>query len=194
MSIAPAPLVLIAGGSGSGKTTLANGLIARFPAWTLIHLDDYQKPKEDVPRFLGHRNWDDPRAVDFDKLIMDLQALRRGEAVTVMARSQTEPVEHGMPKKVVPGPVIVLEGYLSLWHQEIRKMAAFSVFLNVSKEIRHARRRWRKSEDYIEQVLEPMHQRHIEPTSAYADLLLIAGANTPESVLEVVTHALSSYI
>lgn len=187
-------LVLIAGGSGSGKTTLATGLIARFPEWTLVHLDDYQKPADEVPRFLGHRNWDDPRAVDFDRVIRDLMMLRRGLTVTVMARSQTEPVEIGTPTTVSPGPVIILEGYLALWHQVVRSMAAFSVFLNVPKDIRHTRRRWRKSQSYIDQVLEPMHEMHIEPTKAYANLLLIAGANTPESVLETVVRCLSPYV
>jgi len=190
----PSSLVLIAGGSGSGKTTLAQGLIALHPDWTPVHLDDYQKPKDEVPRFLGHRNWDDPRAVDFERLIRDLQALRRGETVTVMARSQTEPVTEGSPRTIAPGPVVVLEGYLALWHPDVRGMADFSVFLDVSAELRHARRRWRKSQAYIDQVLEPMHQLHIEPTAAYANLLVYAGSTPPESILETVTRCLSAFI
>lgn len=190
----PSFLVLIAGGSGSGKTTLAQGLIGLHPDWTLVHLDDYQKPREEVPRFLGHRNWDDPRAVDFEGLIRDLRALRRGEAVTVMSRSQTEQAEHGTPATIAPGSAIVLEGYLALWHPDIRGMADYMVFLDVSMEMRHARRRWRKSQDYLDQVLEPMHRLHIQPTSAYANLLVYAGATTPESVLETVSRCLKAYL
>lgn len=186
--------MLIAGGSGSGKTTLAHGLIARHPDWTLVHLDDYQKPREEVPRFLGHRNWDDPRAVAFDRLLDDLRALRRGEAVTVMARSQTEQDEFGSPKTVAHGPILVLEGYLALWHPEIREMADFSVFLDASMEARHVRRRWKKTEAYVREVLEPMHQLHIQPTSAYANLVVHAGSSPPDSILETVVRCLKAYL
>lgn len=169
-------LFLIAGGSGSGKTTLAEALAARHPTLTLIHLDDYQKTKEQVSKVDGRRNWDEPDAVDFTSLIHDLEALQRGEAVEVLGWSRTGGREAPRERlTIVPGASLILEGYLALWHPDVREMADYSIFLDAPAHVRHARRRWTKSDDYLEKVLEPMHRMHVAPTIAYADAVLDAG-------------------
>lgn len=192
MAEARSKLILIAGGSGSGKTTLAEGLIGRFPAWTLVHLDDYQKRRGEVPKLGGRANWDDPAAVRFEDLVRDIQALLRGESVTLMARPQKEPSGERAPKTILPGEVILLEGYLALWHREVRELSDYSIFLDLPASLRHARRRWHKSDGYLEQVLEPMHQLHVQPTSAYANLVMSIGSSTPEAILETVIRCLKT--
>lgn len=185
MPLPPSQLVLIAGGSGSGKTTLALALAARFPNWTLVHLDDYQKRRADVPRLGRHSNWDHPDAVDFPALIRDLEALRRGDAITIMARtSQTARATGRVRRTIVPGPTVLVEGYLALWHPDVRELADYSIYIDAPWEARKTRRRWNMDEDYLNEVLEPMHRLHVEPTRRYADLVLDAGAMTPERMLE----------
>jgi uridine kinase len=170
------PLFLIAGGSGSGKTTLAETLVERHPGWTLIHLDDYQKTKEEVPKVGGRRNWDEPDAVDFTSLIHDLEALRRGQTVDVLGWSRTGRDAPRERLTIVPGSALILEGYLALWHPDVRKMAEYSIFLHASATVRHARRRWTKDDGYLQDVLEPMHRLHVEPTQAFADVTFDASA------------------
>jgi len=190
MPVVPSRFAIIAGGSGSGKTTLALGLLTRFPDWTIVHLDDYQKPREQIPKLGRHRNWDHPEAVDFERLIRDLQALRRGESVMVMARDQTAQTDDYAPKTVVPGPRLILEGYLALWHQKVREMADLRVYLDAPPDVRLARRRWKKSEAYVKDVLEPMHVLHVEPTKAHADLVIDVGSRTSKEILEWVVTCL----
>jgi uridine kinase len=192
----PSSLVLIAGGSGSGKTTLAEGLIRRHPDWTHVQLDDYIRPKSEVPMLDGRRNWESPSAIDFDRLIPDLQALLRGEAIVIEGWSRQARRDQGRRERftIVPGPTVILEGYLALWHPVVRALAAYRVFLEAPKEARHARRRWFKDQAYLDQVLEPMHRLHVEPTSAYADLVLFAGAETPDSILESVDLCLKLHV
>lgn len=185
MPLPPSQLVLIAGGSGSGKTTLALALAARYPNWTVVHLDDYQKRRAEMPRFDGRPNWEHPDAVDFPALIRDLEALRAGTPITVMARvSQTAPTEGRLPKTIVPGPTVLVEGYLALWHPDVRELADYSIYIDASWTSRRARRRWKMDDDYLDHVLEPMHRLHIEPTKAHAELVLDADAMTPEQMLE----------
>lgn len=181
-------LLLIAGGSGSGKSTLAAGLAARYPDWAILHLDDYQKPKSQVPKVNGRRNWDEPSVVDFTKLVEDVHALRRGQAVEVEGWSRTANRNDFLRERftVKPGPVLVVEGYFALWFPELRELADFKVYLDAPPEVRHARRLWDKSDDYIEQILEPMHQRYIQPTAAYADLIVFAGESSPEAIVEMI--------
>lgn len=193
MTVPPA-LYVIAGGSGSGKSTLAEGLARRFPSWTIVHLDDYQKPKEQVPRLGRHRNWDHPDALDFEALLRDLRALLRGEPVTIMARSQTDPAEHGTPTRIVPGTALVLEGYLALWHPEVRALARYSVFLDAPRDMRLARRRWKKGDDYVREVLMPMHDLHLAPTMRHARLVVHIGSSPPESILETVVRCLGPHL
>lgn len=82
-------LVAIAGGSGSGKSTLACGLLDDYPEKVeIIHFDDYMKKREEVPRLHDMPNFDDPNAIDWDKLIADLHKLLAGQSVEVMTKSE----------------------------------------------------------------------------------------------------------
>ncbi len=178
-------LAIIAGGSGSGKSTLAKSLAALHADWTLVHLDDYQKAGAELPRLHGFRNWDHPDAVDFDAVMRDVSALCAGQAVTVLGRSsQTDPSIARVPRTLVPGPLILLEGYLALWHPALRERASCRIFLEAPAQVRHRRRRWNMKPGYLEQVLEPMHHAFVEPTKAHADLVLDAAALSPSEALE----------
>lgn len=190
MSNAPSKLMLVAGGSGSGKSTLTTALGARFPRWTIMHLDDYQKPKALVPKQAdGRRNWEDPDVVDWTLLLRDLRDLLLGKTVEVLAwPSETERTSDArVSKHVAPGSIIVLEGYLALWHPNVRALAEHSIYLDVPSDLRHQRRLWTKSPEYIRDVLEPMHLQHIEPTRAFARHVIDVGGKSPEAVLEEAT-------
>lgn len=186
-------LAIIAGGSGSGKTTLALGLLARFPDWTVVHLDDYQKRRADIPRLGRHVNWDHPDAVDFPRLLRDVRALRRGEPVRIMARtSQTARAERRVPRTIVSGPTLLVEGYLALWHPDVRALADTSIFLHAPWRARKTRRRWNMDEEYLNEVLDPMHRAHVEPTRRFADLVLNAGRLGPGRILDAAAAHLAS--
>ncbi len=186
-------IVLIAGGSGSGKTTVALLLAEKHPDWTVIHLDNYQRPTEEVPRLGRWRNWDHPDAIDFDALLGHLQALRRGESVDVKVRSQTKQtnVFKFEPVTLAPGPVILLEGYLALWHPEVRAMAEQGFYLDAPQALRLDRRRWKKSPEYVANVLEPMFREHLEPTKAFADVILDTSEDSAARIAAILDFILA---
>ena len=77
-------LVGIAGGTGSGKTTLARKIVAAMPAGraVLIQHDDYYRDRSHLtPAEREVINFDEPDALENNRLAADLTALKAGRAV-----------------------------------------------------------------------------------------------------------------
>ena len=84
----------ITGISGSGKTTIADLLGDAFVKFTnlikkdvaVLHLDNFYRPIDDVyniqgidgniPGAVNFVNWDDPRLIDYDRLIAAINELK----------------------------------------------------------------------------------------------------------------------
>src|SRR5689334_15576491 len=74
-------LIGIAGGTGSGKTTVAEKLVAAVPAGcaALIQHDWYYRDRSHLsPADRELVNFDEPDALDNDRLVRDLAALKSG--------------------------------------------------------------------------------------------------------------------
>lgn len=173
--------IAIAGGSGAGKTSLTRAFVATNPEQiSVLHLDDYRKEKELLPRVGAFVNWDHPDTIYWDQLVHDLSELQNRRAVTIHKKNEHFDA-HGLSsdatsRTIEPTPYIVLDGYLALWHEGVRTFFDFSVFLDVSHEKRIARRKkFNDVEDgqaYFDAVLIPMHNQFVEPTKRYADCII----------------------
>lgn len=190
-------LVGIAGGSGAGKSTLAYGLQNRFPeSIEVVHFDDYQKKRAQVPVYEGMTNWDHPDAIDFDKLRADVILLREGKNVEIMTKSARHNPDYEtsksgrIPHVMVARPLIIVEGYMALVNPGIRALYDFSLFLDLSSEERLKRRTKVKDDFYLERILLPMHEIHVEPTKSLAHLVIEVGAHDSRVVQEITLHAL----
>ena len=182
-------LVLIAGGSGAGKSTLAYGLQDLYSDITVIHFDDYQKSQEQVPIEFGMKNWDCPEAINFERLKKDLHSLLAGQQVEVMTKSRKYNPEYEqkgrIPHTITPTGVLILEGYMSLFDENIRSRAHASVFLDIDDDKRVERRDKDVNEDkdaYNKKILIPGHKKYIEPTKKYADIIIDTGICSQEEV------------
>src|SRR3989344_5640402 len=108
-------LVAIAGGSGSGKSTLAYGLMDDFPdKIEVIHFDDYMKKREEDPVLHDLPNFDDPNAINWEQLVVDLHKLLAGQNVEVMTKSERVNPDYRkngrkrIPHTIQPKQVILL--------------------------------------------------------------------------------------
>jgi uridine kinase len=195
-------IICTAGGSGAGKSTLADGLFARFgaDAVSVLRLDDYQHEDDRVPRAVcsdrPHRNYDHPSAIDFGRFEADLAALKAGSDIVVTRRMKRRPMEKsaeaGERFVVRAKPLVIVEGYLALHSAEARAQYDLSVFLRATAETRVARRRWAKGTVYVREVLLPMHDYFIEPTAAFADLVIDVDDISEADVLERVAARIES--
>lgn len=176
-------LLGIAGGSGGGKTTLANAIAEEADislgagAATVIELDRFYKPRADaVEQCIT--NFDEPHALDFELFSHVLRELiEQGEtSVPIYDFALHDRVGS---EKIKGGPLIVIEGILTLWDINARSQLHYSVFVETPDEERLKRRvsrdrvhRGRQEKEILEQWSEsvlPMHEKYVEPTKAYAD-------------------------
>ncbi len=191
-------LVGIAGGSGSGKTTLAAGLIAGLPPGqaAVVPADAYYHDLAHLPldrRAL--RNFDEPAALDEERLRADLARLRADERIARPVYDFTTHTRRAEEVEIAPCPVILVEGILVLALPAVRPLLGLKVFVDASESVRLARRlardvgeRGRTPASVAAQFVShtrPMHALHVEPTRAFADLV-VAGAAALPKVLELV--------
>jgi len=187
MEIGQTMIIGIAGGTGSGKTTLTLRLKEEFGAdVSVLNHDSYYKSHDDLPYEARCKlNYDHPDAFDTERMIRDLESLRRGEPIlcpvydySIHNRSQ-ETVE------VLPTRVIVVEGILIFQNQQLRSLMDIKLFVDTDADVRILRRilrdvkeRGRSLDSVVDQYLttvKPMHEAFVEPSKRYADLIVPEG-------------------
>jgi uridine kinase len=188
----------IAGGSGAGKSTLAEGLQDMYPELIeIVHFDDYQKKSDEIELLHGMKNWDHPNAIHFDQLLIDLQTLRDGNAVTIMTKNRKVNPEYEkrgrIEHTIIPKELIIVEGYMALVHESVRNYFSYSFFLSLSDEERVKRRDKvvdAEFELYRDKVLIPMHHTYVEPSKQFASQIIDVGTHSAAEVQEIVIHTL----
>ena len=188
-------LIAIAGGSGSGKSTLAYGLKDKYPDLIeVVHFDDYQKPRGEAPVYYGLDNWEHPEAIDFLKLLRDLNSLKEGKEVTIMTKSERYNPKYREVGRISlvlkPREIIILEGYMSLVNEKIRAMLDYSIFLDLHEDERLKRRTKLNKPGYIQKILVPKHKEHVEPTKKFAVFVIDV---TQHSISEARSLVLSKF-
>ncbi len=190
-----AKIIGISGGSGSGKTTVVRKIAETFGDFAFIPQDNYYKSAEHVSNLnITGFNFDHPAAFDTDLMVEHLQALRREEPIDmpqydfVNHRRKTETV------RVEPHKLVIFEGILIYFDKELRTQIDLKLFVDTPDDIRFVRRlqrdvkeRGRTVDSVIKQYLEvvrPGHYEFVEPTKAYADLIIPEGGIN-ESSLQV---------
>src|SRR3989344_3160753 len=180
----------IAGGTGAGKSTLCSALMDKYPNKIgLVQLDDYFKPSAQVPKSDGHTNWDHPDALYLDKLANDLVKLSEGKPVIINTKNERlnpdyKKTDKRIPVEFRPKPIMLVEGYLVLFDERVRKFLATSLWLDVDHKTRWARRVHFKYPEYEEKVLRPMYKQFVKPSKQYAAHVIDVSDLASEQVLK----------
>jgi uridine kinase len=178
-------LIGVAGGTGSGKTLLTTTLAARYARLgvCIIDQDSYYHDQSHLsPEERNRLNFDEASAIDHDLLFGHLQQLLAGKTVEKPQYDFTTHTRRSESDWVSPQPIIFLEGLFALWDPNCRSLMDLKVYVEADADIRFIRRlrrdileRGRTVESVVEQYLttvRPMHQLYVEPTRAYADLIV----------------------
>ena len=177
----------IAGGSGSGKTTLMKNLVQKFgDAVTVVSHDNYYKRHDELTyeqRCLI--NYDEPAAFETDLMARHLDTLRRGEAIDCPVYDYTVHNRSDEVIRIEPKPVIIVEGILIFADEELRDLMDIRIFVDTDADVRLCRRikrdvnkRGRTLESVLtqyQQTVKPMHERYVEPSKKYANLVVPEG-------------------
>ena len=177
----------IAGGTGSGKTTLMKNIMARIgDDVTVLSHDNYYKRRDDLSYEERCKiNYDEPGAFDTSLMVYHLDQLRHGYAIECpvydfTVHNRSEETIHIMPRRV-----ILVEGILIFENPELRELMDIKVFVDADADVRLCRRikrdvnkRGRSLESVLtqyQQTVKPMHERYVEPSKKYADLVVPEG-------------------
>jgi uridine kinase len=176
-------IVGIAGGSGSGKTTLAEGLrdLTADSGSVVISQDDYYLG---LPAGMAATdyNFDEPAALDLDRLADDLTALKAGRAVRRPVYDFVRHCRSDTTQETAPAPLIIVEGLFLFTCPALRNLFDVRFFVDVPANERLRRRlrrdqltRGRSESDIRDQwtrLVEPMYLKHTLPTRACAHFVL----------------------
>jgi uridine kinase len=178
-------IIGIAGGTGSGKTTVVHQIMNELPATEvgIISQDSYYKETHHLSYEERTKiNFDHPRAIDFELLVAHLKDLKAGKTIeqpvySFVTHDRTEDKILTHPRKVM-----IVEGILILTNPELREMFDIKVYVHADSDERLIRRlkrdiaeRGRDMEEVLnryQNTLKPMHEQFIEPTKAFADIII----------------------
>ncbi|HFD38800.1 MAG TPA: uridine kinase, partial [Anaerolineae bacterium] len=149
------------------------------------------------------RNFDHPDALDNELLIAHLKALKAGQAIEMPVYDFKTHTRTRQTRTVRPHRVILLEGILILADEELRRLMDVKIFVDTDADIRFIRRlqrdiaeRGRTMESVIHQYLatvRPMHQRFVEPSKRYADIIIPEGGFN-EVAIEMIAARIKSLL
>ena len=181
-------MIGVAGGSSSGKTTISERLVELTGAEHLsrIELDSYylDRPDEDLETRRA-ANYDHPDAFDWPLLNDHMAALANGASVEVPIYDYAAHNRSGRTRTVHANKIVVVDGILVMWDRALRERFDLKIFVDTAPDIRFIRRlrrdveeRGRTAEHVIDQYLttvRPAHERFIEPSKRYADVIIPEG-------------------
>ena len=188
-------IIGISGGSGSGKTTIVRRIAEVVPDFVCIAQDSYYKSAEFVDNLhITAFNFDHPSAFDTDLMVEHLRALKHGQTIQVPVYDFVHHRRSAESVTVAPRSLVLFEGIMVFVDPRVRELLDLKVYVDTPDDIRFIRRlqrdikeRGRTLESVVQQyidVVRPGHFQFIEPTKAYADLIIPEGGNN-EKALQV---------
>ncbi len=144
-------------------------------------------------------NYDHPDAFDWDLLVEHIDLLRRGYTIeqptySVLTCDRGEETIH-----VEPAEVIIIEGIMALHDKRLRELMDLKIYVDTPNDERLIRllqrdvmERGRTPQiiiDRYQQTLKPMHDAFIEPTKAFADIIIPLGGENAIAIEMVKVYA-----
>ena len=137
-------------------------------------------------------NFDHPDAIDSELLVNHIKRLKSGASIDMPVYDMVTHTRHDETEKVLPKPVVIIEGILIFAEPRILDLLDFRVFVDTPDDIRLMRRMRRdinergrtfdRTLEQYEKTIRPMHFEFVEPSKRHADIIIPEGSQTGISV------------
>ena len=199
-------IIGIAGGTGSGKTTVVRKIANVVPEKNVAILmqDSYYNDNAHLSFEERQKiNYDHPNSIDFDLLLKQINDLKTNQPIEQPIYSYTTHTRTGDYTVIHPKEILIVEGILIFTNEELRKLCDIKIFVHTDSDLRLIRRIKRdinergRDLDVVltryEKTLKPMHNRFIEPTMKYADLIIPVGGENKVAI-DILTSMINEKI
>lgn len=183
--------VAVAGGSGSGKTTIAKSVVDLVGRDKVIYIQQDAYYRDQAHLSFEDRtkiNYDHPDSLELELMRAHLDSLRNGQPIELPVYDFSSHTRTADTVTLVPEPAVIVEGILVLSDPELRKCFDLRVYIDTDADLRLIRRlnrdileRGRTLDSVLaqyERTVRPMHDRFVEPSKRYADIIIPEGINT----------------
>ena len=174
------------GGSAAGKTTLAHQLADNLADFSpvVLNQDRYfrdfsEYSSEERERIITANH---PSAVLWSALTEHLQLLSDRQPIQIPVSGSRWAQQQTEIEIVAPSDLVILEGHLIFWHQQIRDLLQLKIYLDVDPHERVLRRLLRSADtpnfdlkwqiDWYRRDVIPNYPIYTEPCKKYADLIM----------------------
>lgn len=193
-------IIGIMGGSASGKTTFATALAEQLTDYSPItlHQDSYFRdwseftPEEREKVVTANH----PDAVRWDVLITDVEKLRAYKPIETPAPGTRAASRGDDAKTTQPSQVVIVEGHLIYWNEQLRNLIDIKLFLDVDAHERVLRRLLRDvgtrsgslegAVSWYRRDVLPNYPIYTEPCKQYADIIIPFQNDNPIALQTVV--------
>lgn len=182
--------IAVAGGSGSGKTTIARSVVDLVGRDKVIYIQQDAYYRDQAHLSLEDRakiNYDHPDSFELDLMGVHLEALRDGLPIERPVYDFESHTRTDETITLAPQPAVIVEGILVLSDPDLRKRFDLRVYIDTDADLRLMRRlrrdiveRGRTVDSVLaqyERTVRPMHDRFVEPSKRYADIIIPEGIN-----------------
>lgn len=191
-------LIGIAGPSCSGKSEVSRRLARILRAPTLV-LDHYYRDMAGMPfEERIKTNFDEPESLDRELIVEHVRRLKHGEAIAQPTYDFAQHTRAPLTEIIQPAPFLLVEGLFALYWPELRDLLNLRIYIHADHDVCLARRIFRdvrergRTEESVRQqydaTVQPMCERYVATTRAFADLTLSGAANVKQSVYTILIY------
>ncbi|XP_029939058.1 uridine-cytidine kinase 2-A [Salarias fasciatus] len=203
-------LIGVAGGTASGKSSVCSKIMEVLGQNEIDHhhrqvailsQDSFYKvltSEQKAKALKGQFNFDHPDAFDNDLIITTLLDIMEGKTVQIPVYDFVSHSRKEETVTVYPADVVLFEGILMFYSQEIRDLFQMKLFVDTDADTRLSRRvlrdiseRGRDLESILTQyitLVKPAFEEFCLPTKKYADVIIPRGVDNTVAINLIVQH------
>ncbi|XP_060630286.2 uridine-cytidine kinase 2 [Anolis sagrei] len=203
-------LIGVSGGTASGKSSVCakivqllgqNDVDHHHKQVVILSQDSFYRvltTEQKAKALKGQFNFDHPDAFDNELIVKTLREIMEGKTVQIPVYDFVSHSRKEETVSVYPADVVLFEGILAFYSQEVRDLFQMKLFVDTDADTRLSRRvlrdiseRGRDLEQILSQYItfvKPAFEEFCLPTKKYADVIIPRGVDNLVAINLIVQH------